>query len=243
MTGASAAHAENFYLFSLATGVTSRYDGSRDYRPVVGPAFAAQFGNGFFISSADGAGYQKEFANGLFVSAALSYGAGRDDENRFDGPGSDYLKGMGNIPGSVLVSVRAGVHLLGSSTFSVTFDQPVTHTTRGVSGHVDLTVPILHTPANDISVTGSLHAGSSRYTQTFFGVTAAQAASSRFQPYSTKAGFDQAMITAAWRHTFSPHWSMNTTVGLARLLGSASNSPIVQTKDNWFGMTSITYRY
>jgi len=27
-------------------------------------------------------------------------------ENRFDLPGSDYLKGMGRIPGSVLVGVR-----------------------------------------------------------------------------------------------------------------------------------------
>lgn len=243
LTCVSAAHAENFYLFSLATGVTSRYEGSRDYRPILGPAFTAQFDNGFFISTTNGAGYRKDFVNGLFVSAALSYDDGRADENRFDRPGSDYLKGMGNIPGSLLVSLQAGARLFGSSTVSITLDQPVTHTTRGISGHVDLTVPVLQTATNDISITGSLHAGSGRYTQTFFGVTDAQAAASRFQSYSTKGGFDHATISAAWNYTFSPRWSLNTTGGLTRLVGSSSNSPIVQTKNNWFGMTAITYRY
>ncbi|WP_040011345.1 MipA/OmpV family protein [Cupriavidus sp. HMR-1] len=239
----SVAHAENLYLLSLATGVAPRYEGSRDYRPVVGPVLAAQFGNGFFISSADGAGYRKQFSNGLFVSAALGYAMGRTDENRFNGPGSDYLKGMGNIPGSLLVSVQAGVRLFGSSTFSVTLDQPVTHTTRGISGHVDLTMPIVHAGNDNISVTGTLHAGSGRYTQTFFGVTAAQAARSRFQPYSAKGGFDQATMSVAWTHMFSPRWSLNTTVGMERLIGSSRDSPIVQKQANWFGLTSITYRY
>lgn len=243
LTCVSAAHAENTYLFSLAGGVTSRYEGSRDYRPIIGPAFSAQFDNGFFIGMLDGAGYKKTFANGMFVSAALSYDDGRADENRFDRAGSDYLKGMGNIPGSLLISVQAGAHVFGDSTVSVTLDQPVTHTTRGISGHVDLTVPILQTAADQIGVTGSLHAGSGRYTQTFFGVTDAQAASSRFSAYSTKGGFDKATVSTAWTHVFTPRWSVTTTGGLTRLVGSSSNSPIVQTKNNWFGITALTYRY
>ncbi|MGH8777906.1 MipA/OmpV family protein [Paraburkholderia sp.] len=243
MTCVSAAHAENTYLFSLATGVTARYEGSRDYRAILGPSFSAQFDNGFFVSMLDGAGYKKTFANGMYVSAALSYADGRGDENRFDRNGSDYLKGMGNIPGALLISLQAGAHVFGDSTVSVTLDQPVTHTTRGVSGHVDLTVPVLQTSTNQISVTGSLHAGNGRYTQTFFGVTGAQSASSGFSAYSTKGGFDKATISTAWTYIVSPRWSVTTTGGLTRLIGSSSNSPIVQTKNNWFGITALTYRY
>jgi outer membrane protein len=88
-------HAENFYLFLLATGVTSRYEGNGGYRPMDGPALAAQFGNGFPPSTVDGAGYRKGFTNVLFVSAALAYGDCRDDEKHIDRPRTDYLKRMG----------------------------------------------------------------------------------------------------------------------------------------------------
>ena len=67
-------------MFSLATGIAPRYEGSRDYRPVVAPVIAAQFDNG--LSPMEGAGYKKEFANGLFVSTALDYDFGRSDSNR-----------------------------------------------------------------------------------------------------------------------------------------------------------------
>ncbi len=238
----SAAHAENVYLFSLGGGVSSRYLGSRDYRPILAPMISARFDNGFFLGM-DGAGYRRDFSNGLFVSAALSYDDGRADENRFDRNGSDYLKGMGNIPGSLLLSLKAGARVFGVSTVSVTLDQPLNHTSRGVSGHLDLEVPVFQTAADSVSVTSSLHAGSGRYNQTFFGVSAAQAASSRFAAYSTKGGFDRATLSAAWTHSLSQRWSITTTGGLTRLFGSSSNSPIVQSKNSWFGMSAVTYRY
>ncbi|MFL9997287.1 Outer membrane scaffolding protein for murein synthesis, MipA/OmpV family [Burkholderia sp. GAS332] len=243
LTCSSMAYAENFYMFSLAGGVAPRYQGSRDYRPFVAPLIAAEFSNGIFLSPTDGLGYKHTFANGLFASAALSYDFGRTDSNRADLPGSDYLKGMGRIPGSVMASVQVGAHLFGPSTISITLDQPLTHTSRGTSGHVDLTVPVLQTVDNDISITGSVHAGSGRYTQTFFGVTDAQAAASRFQPYALKGGIDSAKVSAAWTYSFSPRWSVHTEGGMTRLLGASANSPIVQSKNNYFAVTALTYRY
>ncbi|MBW4947580.1 MipA/OmpV family protein, partial [Klebsiella pneumoniae] len=136
LTLAAAAHAENQYSLSLGGGFAPRYPGSNQYRGVAAPGFAAKFGNGFFIDSTQGAGYRLDLPHGAFVSAAVSYDAGRADENRFDMPGSDYLKGMGRVPGSVLVGVRAGVTLFNAAELSVTIDSPVTHTSRGVSGHM-----------------------------------------------------------------------------------------------------------
>lgn len=243
LTGASLAHAENFYMFSLAAGVAPRYEGSRNYRPLVAPLIGAQFSNGLFLSAKDGAGYKKEFSNGMFVSTALSYDFGRTDSNRADLPGSDYLKGMGRIPGSVMVSLQVGAHVFGESTISVTLDQPITNTSRGLSGHVAMTVPVLKTTMNQIAVTGSVHAGTGRYTQTFFGVSDAQAANSNFKPYSTKAGIDSAKVSLGWTHTFSPRWSVHTEGGASRLVGNAANSPVVQSKLNYFAVSALTYRY
>jgi outer membrane scaffolding protein for murein synthesis (MipA/OmpV family) len=244
LTGVSLAHAENIYMFSLATGIAPRYEGSRDYRPVVAPVIAAQFDNGFFLSPMEGAGYKKEFANGLFVSTALDYDFGRSDSNRTDLPGSNYLKGMGRIPGSLMLSVQAGAHVFGTSTISVTLDQPLTHTGRGLSGHVAMTVPVLQTPTNQVDITGSIHAGTGRYAQTFFGVTDAQAANSNFRPYSVKGGIDSAKVSVGWTATvFSPRWSVHTEAGASRLIGNSGDSPIVQKKVNYFAISALTYRY
>jgi MltA-interacting protein MipA len=137
------AYAENFYTFGLGTGVAPRYLGSKDYRGLVAPVFSAEFSNGFFISPLEGAGYKKTFANGMFVSTALFYDFGRSDTNRADLPGSNYLKGMGRIPGSLMMSFQVGATVFGDTTISVTLDQPLTNTTRGVSGHLDVTKPVL----------------------------------------------------------------------------------------------------
>ncbi|MBA5844994.1 MipA/OmpV family protein, partial [Escherichia coli] len=74
---------------------------------------------------------------------------------------------------------RAGVTLFNAAELSVTIDSPVTHTSHGVSGHMDLAVPVFKTAQHEIVVTGTVHAGSGRYMQTFYGVTDAQSMTSR----------------------------------------------------------------
>ena len=64
---------------------------------------------------------------------------------------------MGRVP-PVLVGVRAGVTLFNAAELSVTIDSPVTHTSRGVSGHMDLAVPVFKTAQHEIIVTGTVHA-------------------------------------------------------------------------------------
>ncbi|MBN3778063.1 MipA/OmpV family protein [Burkholderia sp. Ac-20345] len=243
LTLAAAAHAENQYSLSLGGGFAPRYQGSNQYRGVVAPGFSAKFGNGFFIDSTQGAGYRMDLPHGAFVSAAVSYDVGRTDRNRVDMPGSDYLKGMGRIPGSVLVGVRAGVTLFNAAELSVTIDSPVTHTSRGVSGHMDLAVPVFKAAQHEIIVTGTVHAGSGRYTQTFYGVTDAQSMTSWFRPYSTSGGIDSASMAVAWNWTLSQHWSVLATGGVTRLLGRYGDSPIVQSRSNYYAIAGATYKF
>ncbi|PXX26198.1 MULTISPECIES: MipA/OmpV family protein [Burkholderia] len=243
LTLAAVAHAENQYAISLGGGVAPRYQGSNQYRGVVAPSFSAMFGNGFFIGTSGGAGYRLNLPNGAFVSAAVGYDPGRADENRFDLPGSDHLKGMGRVPGSVLVGMRAGVKLLDGGELSVTVDAPVTHTSRGLSGHLDLAVPVFKAGRHEIVVTGSVHAGTGRYMQTFYGVTDAQSMTSGFRPYSTSGGVDSATMSVAWNWDVSRHWSVHATGSFTRLLGRYGDSPIVQTRSNYSGMTGVTYKF
>ncbi|MCA8274410.1 MipA/OmpV family protein [Burkholderia sp. AU30280] len=243
LTLAAVAHAENQYAISLGGGFAPRYQGSNQYRGVVAPSFSAMFGNGFFIDGTQGAGYRLDLPHGAFVSAALGYDAGRADENRFDLPGSNHLKGMGRVPGSVLVGLRAGVKLLDGGELTVTIDAPVTHASRGLSGHVDLAVPVFTAARHTVVVTGSVHAGTGRYMQTFYGVTDAQSMTSGFRPYSTSGGVDSATLSLAWNWDLSRHWAVHATGGMTRLLGRYGDSPIVQTRSNYYGMAGVTYKF
>lgn len=237
------AQAENTYTFSLGGGFSPRYQGSKEYRGVVGPGFSAEFGKGFFISTTDGAGYRLDLPHGFFVSAAVNYAMGRKDHNEFSQDGSDYLKGMGNIPGSVIMSAQAGVKFLGENQLSVTLDTPITHTSRGLSGHVDLAVPFFKSAQHLLVATGTVHAGSGRYMQTFYGVTEAQSMTSQFRPYSTKGGIDSASMALMWTYDISKRWSVTSTAGVSRLFGDYGNSPIVQSKTNYYGFSAVSYRF
>lgn len=136
----------------------------------------------------------------------------------------------------------AGTDPASGGSFAERFDHAPLTASR-VDVHVDLAVPVYSAGRHEVVVTGSVHAASGRYTQTFYGVTDAQAAATRFAPYSTKGGIDSASMSVAWTYKFSKHWSVDTTLGLTRLLGRYGNSPIVQQKANYFGLSSLTYRF
>ncbi|MDF3835850.1 MipA/OmpV family protein [Cupriavidus basilensis] len=242
--GCAGARAENVYTLGLGAGVAPLYEGSNEYHPIFAPLFSAEFSNGIFISPLRGGlGYGHKFSNGMFASLALDYDEGRSDRKRLDMPGSDYLKGMGRIPGSFMGAFQVGMPIYGDATLSVTLDVPLTHRQRGLSGHIDLEVPIFASGRHQVTFSPSLHFGSRRYTQTFFGVTDAQAASSAFRPYATKAGFDRASLSLAWTYEISRTWSVNSVLGVSRLLGDSANSPIVQSKQSYFGLTSLNYSF
>ncbi|WP_437341794.1 MipA/OmpV family protein [Cupriavidus basilensis] len=242
--GCASAHADNVYTVGLGLGAAPRYEGSNEYRLIGGPLFSAEFGNGLFISPLrGGAGYGHTFSNGMFASFGLDYDLGRTDSKRFDLPGSDHLKGMGRIPGSLVGALRVGMPAYGGAVLSVTLDAPMTNRDRGLSGHIDLSVPVYKAGKHLVSVSPSLHFGSRKYTQTFYGVTDAQAANSQFRTYTTKAGFDRASVAVSWEYEISPSWSVNSTVAVTRLLGDGANSPIVQSKQSFVGLAALKYRF
>lgn len=201
------------------------------------------FGNGAFIGLLQGAGYTYKFANGMFVTGALGYSAGRTDSNRTDLPGSNHLKGMGKIPGSVMSSFQFGMPVYGDAVASLTVDVPLTHRERGLSGHLDLAMPVYQRGAHTVTLTPAVHFGSRKYTQTFFGVTEAQSAASGFRTHTAKAGVNSLSLTVGWDVALSKSWSVHSMVEYSRLVGDAGDSPIVQRKGAFSGFTSLNYTF
>ncbi|WP_240462212.1 MipA/OmpV family protein [Burkholderia sp. Nafp2/4-1b] len=238
------ARADNKYILSLGGGVAPRYQGSNQYRITVAPAFSALLSNGIFIDTRYGAGYCYASPRGIgFASVALSYSRGRMDSDSFMGQGSNHLRGMGNVPGAVIARLRTGLRDSDGLELSVTVDAPLMQVSRGFAGHVDLAVPVFRSGRNDIVLTGSVHAATGRYMQTFYGVTHAQSASTGFRPYSLTGGVHSASLSAILTHVVSRHWSLLATAGISRLLGRYGDSPIVQTRSNYYGCAGAKYQF
>lgn len=150
---------------------------------------------------------------------------------------------MGSIKGSFLGVLTVGSRIVGETTASGTLELPISNRDRGWSAHVDLAAPVYSQGADKITVSPSLHFGSRKYMQTYFGVTPQQSADSGFAPYTADSGLQAASLTVAWKHTFSRQWAVQTAVGTTRLLGNVAKSPIVQNKQGYFAGTGIVYTF
>ncbi len=46
-----------------------------------------------------------------------------------------------------------------------------------------------------------------------------------------------------WTYDISKRWSVTSTAGVSRLFGDYGNSPIVQSKTNYYGFSAVSYRF
>lgn len=239
----SVVYADGVYIAGAGVGATPLYAGSKHYHALAAPFISAQWDNGISLDPIQGLMWQKEFGNGLFIAGVLSYDYGRTDRDRAELPGSDYLAGMGRIPGAFMGSARVGTHLWGKSTVSLTVDSPLTHTSNGVAGHIDVVVPLLENERDQLDFTTSLHGGSGRYMQTWYGVTGEQSAASGFKTFLPKAGVDNISANIKWTHALTESWLLISNVTVSRLVGDSGKSPIVQSKNGVTAIESIGYRF
>jgi outer membrane protein len=99
-----------------------------------------------------------------------------------------------------------------------------------------------------LSVGPRVHLGDSRFTRTYFDVTAADAARSPFGigPYAADGTFVSAGALASAEYRWSPRWSVLANVDYRRLLGDAADSPIVArlgSPDQFTGALGLRYRF
>ncbi|WP_175500982.1 MipA/OmpV family protein [Collimonas sp. OK412] len=227
----------------LGVGRMARYAGSDEYRAVPVPVLKIVSPSGFFLDSTQGAGYRHDISDTLFASAAIGYDAGRKDSSDGLRSGSDKLKGMGEIKGSVLANLEAGIKLGGSSSFSAGLSQPLSNRERGISYHAQLSSTVLKLEKDNVTVSGAAYFGSAKYNQTFFGVTALQSRNSGYAQYKAESGLNALNASVVWTHSFNRTWSVSTMVGATHYVQKAADSPLVLAKTNYSGFTSVNYSF
>jgi outer membrane scaffolding protein for murein synthesis (MipA/OmpV family) len=156
----------------------------------------------------------------LRAGPAVALAAGRDQDDDGD------LRGLGDVDTGVTTGGFVDARL-GPVMFGVEGAQEVADGHGGALVGLSLGTRL---PLNDKlvfmpAVTGTW--ASEDYMDSFFGVTAAQAATSNYAAYEANAGFKDVGVEAALRYGLSNTWSFTWSVSYTRLIGDAADSPIV----------------
>jgi len=206
------------WKFSLGGGVSDapRYEGSATSRLRFMPLLEASYGH-FFISPLRGVGYNFSDDRDLEYGLRLAPGHARWQN------ADPRLSGMGDIRYSLeagmFLNLRAAPWYLSSG---LTAGSHGTHAELG--GGIGLPV----SAADRLRLGMNANWGNTRYNQTYFGVTPAQAQASGnvLTQYDATAGAKDVALTANWAHSFSKAWFSSVGLSHKRLTGSAQYSPL-----------------
>ena len=210
------------WQLSLGAGASyaPRYDGAANNRLWLVPLVDVNYRNGgFFIGVARGIGFNFSEMKSIQYGARLLLGQARSQS------ADPRLNGMGDInyfpEAGLFFSSRLGPLSISSGAAT---GEHGTHADAGCSLNVAL-------GKNDrFRLGATLNWGDTNYNQTYFGVTAAQAAASGnvLTIYNAAEGVKDSVLSAAWTHNFDKQWFSNTSLTHKRLQGSAELSPLTQ---------------
>lgn len=246
-TPALAAGQRQGNVLTLGGGVdvAPRYSGSDKSRVTAAQVVDYAMANGFFISTTRGLGYGNRVGN-LDYSAALSYRAGRKDRDVSSdsiASGSDYLRGMGDIKGSAVVVPGLGYRVTDWLNVQLQTEVPVSERDNGEAVHFGIASPLYTSPENSVTLALTGSWGSSKYMQTYYGVSAAQSAASGFARHDAGSGIYAYSLNLDWTHKLTSRWSLLAAAGVTQLTGEAGDSPIVQRKTSPVGSLKVTYSF
>jgi outer membrane scaffolding protein for murein synthesis (MipA/OmpV family) len=216
------------------------YVGSDKNRVLPVPFLERTFDNGAFISTMRGVGFQTT-VEGFNLSAALGYGGARKD-HKTTFSGSDDLRGMGDIDGAAQAVLGVG-YQLGRVGLNFSTAQNLGHRENGATYTLGAKMALYTSASDQIGLSAGAVYGDDKHAQTYFGVTAAQSASSGYKAYTAKAGFETASATLNWNHVIDKTWSVHTMVGVTRVLGDAADSPLTKRKTTPMLMTGFSYKF
>ncbi len=230
--------------WQVELGVASQFapiaDGLQRYTVQPGPVIDVRYKDLAFISTGEGIGVNFLTFSHFRVGGAITYDLGRRVRNDFS-----HLRGLNNIQPSPEAKLFAEYAL--AKVFPLMLRVDVRRQFGGTNGYIgDIGA---YTPMPGSSKHFAWFAGASatyadrRYMNSYFGVSPDQVAISGYHQYQGEAGFKSAGvgISAAWLIT--PHWIVNVSSAANRLMGSAADSPITETKIQGVVSLSAMYKF
>lgn len=186
---------------------------------------------------------QLEF-NGMSLGSGAGAGFSLGGSLRFIGA----REAADNAELQGLTDIDAALELGGGLRYNLPGLAAFANLRSGIGGHEslvgDLGADVIYQIAPQWELRAGPRAlwGSEDYTQTYFGVTAAESMNSGFAAYTPDSGFVSAGLTASLTYQVTPDWGVVGKVRYDKLQGDAADSPIVQNKDQLTAGLIITRR-
>lgn len=214
---------------ALAIGVIPDYMGSDDYTAGIAPAGLVKFGKSerFARLLATELSVNVLDSRNWSLGPVVNYRFARDDVE------DSVVERMRDVDGTLEAGVFAGWTWLGEDdprhrfTTSVQFLHDVASEHEGylVSASARYFQPVARPLTLSIGVT--LTYGSDDYMQTYFGVDSDNAARSGLSQFSADSGLRDVRIPMMAIYSLSPKWHIAGGLIYSRLVGDASDSPVV----------------
>ena len=234
------------WKFSFGIGAVNqaKYPGASKEKTTAFPIFSANYGR-YFIGALPGAGIPAGVGMSFYRDQNWNIGAGVGYNFVKPRKESDSasLRGMGDIDRTALGSFFASYS---QDWLKVTGAVVTDIGDKGQGVRVLLDLQGRYRVSDRLMLTAgtSLVWANSKYTQTFFGVTAAQSAASGSLPqYSASSGLNSVAFAIGASYRLTPQWGIGARLSANQLHGDAVDSPITEKKNrNTFGVFS-NYRF
>ncbi|HTZ79123.1 MAG TPA: MipA/OmpV family protein, partial [Stellaceae bacterium] len=211
------------FTLGLGGGVFPAYEGSNSYRPVPSPNIDVRYKDLAFLSTGEGIGVNLLRGATYRAGVAITYDYGREHNY------ATRLSGTGNIDPAATPKIFAEFAVL-PVIFSLDLRYRAT-SQQGFVGDVSVYMPVVANDTLQVFLGPSATFADDNYMNTYFGITPNHAAPhSQFQPYTASGGTKNVNFGATALYHFNDHWFVDLDAGVERLVGSAENSPIVQTR-------------
>ncbi len=253
LVGASGASAQDVeapepsttWRFTLGAGAFSvpKYPGSDERKIEGAPLLGARYGR-FFIGGIPGSGTptglgaflidNSQWKLGVGIGARFSRARTESDDARLHGLGD-----IDNTPRASLFAdysarwwgVRGGI------------STDVGGNRQGTLATLDLEAKYRLGDRVSFSAGPGLTWADGKYTQTFFGIDAAQASRSGRPQYSAEGGLNSVRFSVGMGYLITPQWRLDARASLVTLRGDAADSPITLRKSQNVAALFVSYRF
>ncbi|SKB74125.1 MipA/OmpV family protein [Luteibacter sp. 22Crub2.1] len=197
----------------------------------------------WFADTLRGIGAQYQTESGFSISEAFHYDFGRVERDSNLRPGSKSLRGMGDVPGSIVSRTVVAQQLNRLLSTSAEAEYSLRNGTRRARYRAGAQFGLIQQDADILTFNIDVHGGNAAFNRAYFGVSAAQSARTRFVAYRASGGLYAYSGSLNWTHVFSPHWSSNVIVSGARYIGQIDDSPIVARRTALTSAVAMNYSF
>jgi len=227
-------------VLGAGAGVQPTYEGSDRYRAIPVPIFSAVWRDAVALDYSGLSAYWR--GAGFKLGGGLTFDPGRSQSSSSLFQGDDRLNGLGDIPAALGLKAFAS-YQLGPVVLDASLTKLTASGNDGLLAKFGVAAPYAISEQIMLIGLASTTWANQSYTQTYFGVTQAQAANSGYAAYAASAGLKDVSLGLGARYRIDEHWLVSLDARASFLTNDAAYSPITRSNVNGGAMAGIAYHF